>query len=188
MRKGIISAILLTSMLAGCSNYPAQQVVFDPTVQTTRQLPDIATTVIAYDLRPRDVIGFRSPNLNKEGPITSTVKFDQLLANTARDTLTEMGISRFGGDQLKISISLNELKYHSNEKSFQNITDLSMKLTILAEKNGKTVKTSYESTRQHKQLTLPKEHQTSEWLNEIFSTTLQSAFQDPKLLDFIQFR
>ncbi len=189
MFKRALPLLIVTgaAILSGCSGLPSQQLDLHPQVSTSRQLPaDTQMLVEAFDNRASKVLGYRVDRLKNRAPIELT-NAEKTLRHAAEDALRNMGITHFGAGEFDMTIIFDELTYQAAVNDLVQKVDLGVKFRIKVEKHEQSYTGSYASTREHKFVRTPTPEDNQEIIEQLLSETMERAFNDTKLLDFIQF-
>lgn len=180
-------ALLAVLFMSGCMSLNSQVIDLHPNIEVSRSLGDNKRIlVIPKDLRTTPVIGLRSI---KESPQPEIVLKDSLhlLKHTTEHALEDMGIHRFYSGEFTMEVSLIDLSYTVKKNALKQTVILDMKLRIKVSKGEKSYTGTYSSDRQHIFVGTPSEKENEEVINELVSSTMNLAFNDKQLLDFIQF-
>lgn len=180
-------ALLAVVFMSGCMSLNSQVIDLHPNIEVSRSLGDNKRIlVIPKDLRTTPVIGFRAI---KESPQPEIVLRDSLhlLKHTTEHALEDMGIHRFYSGEFTMEVSLIDLSYTVKKNALKQTVNLDMKLRIKVSKGDKSYTGTYSSDRQHIFVGTPSEKENEEVINELVSSTMNLAFNDKQLLDFIQF-
>lgn len=180
-------ALLAVLFMSGCMSLNSQVIDLHPNIEVSRSLGDNKRIlVIPKDLRTTPVIGLRSI---KESPQPEIVLKDSLhlLKHTTEHALEDMGIHRFYSGEFTMEVSLIDLSYTVKKNALKQTVNLDMKLRIKVSKGDKSYTGTYSSDRQHIFVGTPSEKENEEVINELVSSTMNLAFNDKQLLDFIQF-
>ena len=86
-----------------------------------------------------------------------------------------------------MEVSLIDLSYTVKKNALKQTVNLDMKMRIKVSKGDKSYTGTYSSDRQHIFVGTPSKKENEEVINELVSNTMNLAFNDKQLLDFIQF-
>ncbi|WP_027857667.1 YajG family lipoprotein [Marinobacterium jannaschii] len=186
MLKRTLPLALTAAILSGCSGLPSQQLELSPQITTTHQLPnDTQILVDTFDNRDSQILGFRIDRLNNKAPI-SLANAESVIRVAAENALKKMGAANFTTGEFDMTIFIDEMKYEARiEKLIQHI-DLAIKLRVKIEKYDKHYVGSYGTTQQHQFVSTPTPEDNKEIVEALLNQTLDRAFSDPRLLEFIQ--
>jgi uncharacterized lipoprotein YajG len=180
-------ALLAVLFMSGCMSLNSQVIDLHPNIEVSRSLGhNKRILVVPKDLRTTPVIGFRAI---KESPQPEIVLKDSLhlLKHTTEHALEDMGIHRLYSGEFTMEVSLIDLSYTVKKNALKQTVILDMKLRIKVSKGEKSYTGTYSSDRQHIFVGTPSEKENEEVINELVSSTMNLAFNDKQLLDFIQF-
>ena len=182
-----VLALMLVLFITGCSALNSQVLDLHPEITPSRTLPaDTRIQIVPIDLRPSAVIGHR--HTDKKPQPTITLKNSlALLEHTAEHALEDMRVKRFTAGEFKLEISLLDLNYKVSKKTVKQTVNLDMRLRMKISKGNKSYTGNYASTQEHIYLKTPSEAENSKIIGSLVSDTMNRAFNDPQLLDFIQF-
>jgi uncharacterized lipoprotein YajG len=180
-------AVGMSLLISGCQTFNSQVLDLHPEVQVNRKLPaDTRIDIKTKDLRNSEIIGFRmtgeqpSPQILLKNP-------HELLAHTAEHALEDMGIRRFYSGEFKLVVSLVDLNYNVTKKTLKQKVDVDMKIRLELSKDGKSYTGTYATDKNQTFLKTPSEQDNEKLITDVVSQTMNRAFNDPQLLDFIQF-
>ncbi|MFY0675841.1 MAG: YajG family lipoprotein [Neptuniibacter sp.] len=179
--------LLLSVAVTGCQTFNSQVLDLHPKIQVHRNLPaDTRIEIITNDLRPTEIIGFR---LTGEQPNPQIIlkNTHELLAHTAEHALEDMGIRRFYSGEFRLVVSLVDLNYNVTKKTLKQKVDVDMKIRLQLTKGEKSYTGNYATDKHQTFLKTPTEQDNQKLIGEVVSQTMNRAFNDPQLLDFIQF-
>lgn len=182
-----LCSILLVLIIAGCSSLNSQVLDLHPKINASRTLPaDTRIQVIPNDLRKSPIIGYRHTGKTPEPNITLQ-NSHALLQHTAEHALLDMGVKHFSAGEFTLDIALLDLNYKVNKKTVKQTVNLDMRMRIKVSKGNKSYTGNYASTQEHIYLKTPSADENKKIIGGLVSETMNRAFNDPQLLDFIQF-
>ncbi|UTW13782.1 YajG family lipoprotein [Marinobacterium rhizophilum] len=182
---------LFALTLGGCTSLSPQQIELQPQIDSWQRLPSgIQVELDAKDLRSSPIIGHRVSRFEQNAFITLARDARYTLLSSAQQGLRQMGAYQFGPatgqrGQLKITLLLDELSYKASQEGSQQQVRLQMKLRLVAQMNGRSLSGEYRSEQRYQSPFTPSESKNQELFNLLASDTLTRAFNDPKLLQFI---
>lgn len=184
-----LSAIALaTALLTGCSGLPAQNLDLHPSISVSQKLPP--STVIAVraeDTRKSALIGQRIDRLKNTAPL-SLIDGQEQLEHAAEHALEDMGIRDFRTGGFVMTLYLDELNYKAQQKNLLQEIAADTKIRVKIEKNGQFYSGTYRTETTKQFVNTPTPADNEELFNKLVSDTLNRAFSDNKLLDFIRVR
>ncbi|MCP4598536.1 YajG family lipoprotein [Neptuniibacter sp.] len=183
----ILIAVLSILPLSGCTTLNSQTLDLHPEIQVSRQFSkEKRFDIQPKDLRVNKVIGLRHTGKDPQPEIVLQDSL-KLLSHTAEHALEDMGIRRFYAGEFTLKVSLLDLNYKVKKSGLKQTIDLDMKMRVELSKGVKSYTGNYATTKQHVFLNTPSEQDNEEIIGKLVSETMNRAFNDPQLLDFIQF-
>jgi uncharacterized lipoprotein len=182
---------LLITLVTGCTSLSPQQIELQPQIDTQQRLPSgIQIELDAKDLRTSPIIGHRVSRFEQNAFITLATDARYTLLSSAQQGLRQMGAYQFGNNtgqrnELKITLLLDELTYKASQVGSQQQVRLQMTLRLVTQMNGRSLSGEYKSEQRYQSPLTPSERKNQELFNLLASDTLSRAFNDPKLLHFI---
>lgn len=182
-----IVTAMLSLFISGCQTFNSQVLNLHPEVQAHRKLPaDTRIDIKTLDLRKTTVIGFRMTGEQPSPQIVLNTPHE-LLAHTAEHALEDMGIRRFYSGEFELVVTLVDLNYNVTKKTLKQKVDVDMKIRLAVSKGEKSYTGTYATEKSQTFLKTPSEQDNEKLINNVVSQTMNRAFNDPQLLDFIQF-
>ncbi|MGB0206040.1 MAG: YajG family lipoprotein [Neptuniibacter sp.] len=179
--------VCMTILLSGCQTFNSQVLDLHPEVQVNRKLPaDARIDIQTKDLRNSEIIGFRMTG-EQPNPQIVLKNPHELLAHTAEHALEDMGIRRFYSGEFKLVVTLVDLNYNVTKKTLKQKADVDMKIRLELSKGEKSYTGTYATEKSQTFLKTPTEKENELLITDVVSQTMNRAFNDPQLLDFIQF-
>lgn len=189
LKIGAVSTLLFGLLgLGGCALSP-QTVDLEPQakVNAQAQLNRQTIQLQALDARPSTVVGSRGGVYADTSLITTGLELPARLRAASAAALSLKGFDATAERQPQaLRIYLDELSYQVPEGEYVTQIDLAATIRVVAEANNKGRFTGrYRATQQEVVAKAPSSAGNQELLNQVVSSALTRAFEDPKLYQFL---
>ncbi|MDO6565101.1 YajG family lipoprotein [Amphritea sp. 1_MG-2023] len=188
MRNAFISIITGAILLSGCSTFQPHQVSIEPlhpaiTVQAA--LPaNLQIDVNSKDMRASDIIGYRISRLSDRAPVNLPQPTTAALTQGAKVALVKLGAVPAPQADTHLTIELQNVEYRATQSTLQSVI-LNATIRVIAEKHGKFLSGSYSTEKEYQYATTPSLADNQKMVNETLLITVNRAFNDAKLIDFL---
>lgn len=188
MLKALIALTFLATLLTGCTGLPAQNLNLHPDIQTTQKLPANTRIVLSIvDSRQSALVGQRLDRLKNRAPL-SLVGAEEFLEHAVEHALENMGITQFTPGEFTLTVFIDELTYNAQIKSvLQEVTSKAI-MRVQISKGGEHYTGKYSTEMTKSFVNTPTPADNEDLINKLVGNTLDRAFSDPKLMNFIRFK
>ncbi len=189
MRRLLTLCLTGTLLLTGCSGFNPHQLTVQPlhpTINPDHQLPEsLKVDVSSRDMRSSALIGFRVGRFSDRAEVNLPLPANKALTDAARVALVKLGATPVSTDgDARLSVTLQDLEYTATQKALQTV-ELSASIQVTAEKYGQRFTGNYTTEKEHQFATTPTLEDNEKIVNELLLLTISRAFNDPKLISFL---
>ncbi|WP_417222513.1 YajG family lipoprotein [Amphritea sp.] len=188
MRKALLSIITGAILLSGCSTFKPHQVSIEPlhpTVSAQASLPsDLQIEVHSQDMRNSDTIGYRISRLSDRAPVNLPTPATEALQQGAKIAVVRLGAAPAPSSDTRLTVQLQNLEYSATQKTLQSVK-LNATINVVAQKHGEFLSGNYSTEKEYQYATTPSLADNQKMVNEILLMTINRAFNDTKLINFL---
>lgn len=186
MRRCLI--VLLLSFVSACA-YSPQQIKIAPVIGAVGERfgEGRAVNVVAEDQREQQVIGSMGGLYADSSTITISNSLTDAIVQAASAKLAAQGYnvnSAQSGTEMKIIV--DEIRYEMEKVGLRKKVSLTTRLNVELTNGLRSYNGKYQTNMSEEMLGAPDAAQNESMINTQLAKTLERAFMDPRVVDFIR--